>query len=343
MAPTRLPESAYRIMLSFQCTEMTTAIPSSSLTPSMSQLIPVQNAQGEFITPQATDPVTRGRWLCSQLESGNILFFPHTPFPFPPEDREFLLGQRQTGATFHKNIAYRPAEDRVTGFDKSTREDADRLRAILRSYSQNAARFVETLLPPYVGKWRLDFASYRPFEERGRPARTRARNDLAHVDAFPTRPTNGDRILRFFSNINPSQSRVWVTAETFEAIAPRFAQQLSLPRRAPTPAARGLHLLARAVHWPGANRSPYDVFMHRCHNAMKEDAAFQANSPKQRWEFPPGSTWMVFTDMVSHAVLEGQYALEQTFLVSRAAMVLPEKSPIAILERLAGYSLVKVP
>jgi hypothetical protein len=309
----------------------------------MSHLISVQNTQGEFTTPYPADPAARGRWLCSQLESGNILFFPRTPFPFPSEDREFLLGQRQTGATFHKNIAYRPAEDRVTGVDQSTREDADRLRAILRSYSQNAARFVETLLPPYAGKWRLDFASYRPFEERGRAARTRARNDLAHVDAFPTRPTNGDRILRFFTNINPLRSRVWVTSETFEAIAPRYARQLGLPRSASSPAARGLHALARAVHWPGANRSPYDVFMHRCHNAMKEDAAFQASSPKLRWEFPPDSTWMVFTDMVSHAVLEGQYALEQTFLVSRAAMIAPEQSPAAILQRLAGYSLVNVP
>ncbi len=305
-----------------------------------SGLVSVQNARGEFVTPVAADPAARGRWLCSQLESGNILFFPRTPFPFPPEDREFLLGQRQTGAAFHKNIAYRPAEDRVTGLDTSSGAEAERLRAILRGYSQNAVRFVEALLPPYAGKWKLDFASYRPFEERGRPARLRARNDLPHVDAFPTRPTNGDRILRLFTNINPAKSRVWVTSETFAAIAPRFAKQLGLPRPATNSAARAVRSLARAVHWPGANRSPYDAFMHRCHNAMKEDAAFQANCPKQRWEFPPDSTWMVFTDMVSHAVLEGQYALEQTFRVSRAAMVAPGKSPVAILERLAGYPLV---
>ena len=44
---------------------------------------------------------------------------------------------------------------------------------------------------------------------------------------------------------------------------------------------------------------------------------------------------MVFTDMVSHAVLKGRYALEQTFLVARDSLVLPEKAPIAILERIA--------
>ncbi len=305
----------------------------------MSQLVSVQNARGEFVTPDAADAASRGRWLCSQLESGNILYFPRTPFGFPPEDREFLLGQRQTGAAFHKNIAYRPAEDRITGLDKSSGEQAERLQAILRDYSRSAVRFLETLLPPYAGKWRLDFASYRPFEERDRPARLRARNDLPHVDAFPTRPTNGDRILRLFTNINPTKNRVWVTSETFEAIAPRFARRIGLPRPAANPAARALRAFALAIHWPGANRSPYDAFMHRCHNAMKEDAAFQATCPKQRWEFPPDSTWMVFTDVVSHAVLEGQYALEQTFLVSRAAMVAPEKSPVSVLERLAGFPL----
>jgi hypothetical protein len=79
--------------------------------------------------------------------------------------------------------------------------------------------------------------------------------------------------------------------------------------------------------------------MHRCHNAMKEDTSFRETCPKRRWEFPPGSSWIVFTDCVSHAVLQGQYALEQTFLISRQAMVEPEKSPIAILERIAGYPL----
>jgi hypothetical protein len=43
--------------------------------------------------------------------------------------------------------------------------------------------------------------------------------------------------------------------------------------------------------------------------------------------------------MVSHAVLSGQYALEQTFIVPRESLALPEKAPIAILERIAGAKL----
>jgi hypothetical protein len=43
--------------------------------------------------------------------------------------------------------------------------------------------------------------------------------------------------------------------------------------------------------------------------------------------------------MVSHAVLEGQFALEQAFIISREAMVMPEQAPISVLEKLSGYPL----
>jgi len=282
----------------------------------------------------------KGVQVCGELESGNIVYFPRTPFSFPDEDLKFLLASKQTGAAYHKNIAYRPAEDRITGLDKSAGTDADRLREIMRGYSRRAEQFLTELLTPYAGQWKLDFASYRPLEERGRPARVRARNDLPHVDAFPTRPTNGNRILRLFTNINPNQNRVWITSQTLDVLAPRFAKAIGLPPAlSKNPVARVARAISAALHLPGARRSPYDNFMHRCHNTMKEDAEFQASCPKQRWEFPPNSTWMVFTDFVSHAVLEGQYALEQTFIVSHGAMVQPERSPVNVLHGLAGHSL----
>jgi hypothetical protein len=302
---------------------------------SPSQLVTVQDDQGRFSPALPEDAEARGVELCRHLEAGNILFFPRTPFEISASDRQTLLGQKQTSAAYHKNVAYRPAEDKVTGLDKSESREREQLRAILRSYSEATVSLLRRLLPAYAGHWRLDYASYRPIEERGRAARLHARNDLCHVDSFPTRPTNGDRILRFFSNINPSQSRVWLTAETFPCVAPRFAKSLGLPSAPGGP----LRRVANALGIPPARRSPYDRFMHECHNAMKEDQRFQQESPKLRWEFPPGSSWMVFTDCVSHAVLEGQYALEQTFIVSRHAMVSPELAPVAVLEKLAGHSL----
>jgi 3-deoxy-D-manno-oct-2-ulosonic acid (Kdo) hydroxylase len=312
----------------------------SAASPSVTQ--DSAHRMSRLVTVKDTPGPDNARVLCGELEAGNILFFPRTPFEFPDDDTQFLLTRKQTDASFHKNIAYRPTVDRITGLDQSAGPDVQRLRAILRSYSQRSERFLGDLLSPYAGKWKLDFASYRPVEERGRPARLRARNDLPHVDAFPTRPTNGNRILRLFTNLNPAHNRVWITSQTFDVIGPGFAKTIGLPRPQGSHAlARTLRRIANAIHLPGVNRSPYDDFMHRCHNAMKEDKQFQKDCPKKRWEFPPFSTWIVFTDFVSHAVIEGQYAMEQTFIVSRQAMVRPEMSPVTILESLAGCPLTR--
>jgi len=80
--------------------------------------------------------------------------------------------------------------------------------------------------------------------------------------------------------------------------------------------------------------------MMRFHNFLKENAVFQAECAKYPWQFPSGSSWMVYTDTVPHAVLAGQYALEQTFLVRPEALVAPEVSPLKVLESIAGEQLV---
>jgi 3-deoxy-D-manno-oct-2-ulosonic acid (Kdo) hydroxylase len=285
-------------------------------------------------------PAERGREFCAQLEAGNIVFLPVSPIAIVQEDRELLLGRKQTGSAYHKNIAYRPSEDRVTGLDESEKSDAEVLRRILGEFSRRSADFLADFLAPYAGKWSLDYASFRPIEEKGRPARLHARNDLLHFDSFPTRPTNGARILRFFVNLNPAETRVWLTSQTFSAFGPHFANRGNLLASVyGNPVWRGLCSAARALRLPFGGRPPYDEFMHRCHNAMKEDTAFQENTAKHRWEFPPNSAWMVCTDCVSHAVLSGQYALEQTFLIPQSALVAPEVSPLAMLEKIAGRPL----
>jgi hypothetical protein len=289
---------------------------------------------------ELTEPQARARWCCAQLEEGHILFFPKVPFELPAEDREFLLSQRQSGASYHKNIAYRPARDRLTGYAERDPERIARLRAALRGYSQRALGFASELLAPYAQRWRVDYASFRPQQEEGRGIRRRARNDLLHVDAFPTRPSNGDRILRLFTNINPHEPRVWITSETFEALVARYVGSPGLPAPKPPTSVQGVLLrLARAAGLRNLARAPYDRWMLRFHHFLKEHEEFQRASPRSRWEFPPQSTWLVFTDMVSHAALSGQFALEQTFIISQASLVALEKAPIRILERLAGGPL----
>ncbi|HUN63982.1 MAG TPA: Kdo hydroxylase family protein [Candidatus Sulfotelmatobacter sp.] len=280
---------------------------------------------------------TQASQICRNLEAGHVVFLPTTPIEIPAANRELLLGWKQSSSLYHKNIAYRPLEDRVTGLQKGEARQAENLRRILREYSQRSVEFLKTFLLPYAGKWKLEFASFRPIEERGRTARLHARNDLLHFDSFPTRPTNGARILRFFTNINPTQNRVWLTSQTFEAFGPLMVKRAGLPSSLDHPLLRGINSLARALHL--RSRSPYDDLMLRCHNVMKEDANFQETTPKTRREFPPNSSWMLFTDCVSHAVLSGQYALEQTLLVPQAALLDPQRSPLAILESLTGRQL----
>ncbi len=287
----------------------------------------------ETVPPAGVSPVEYHR----SLEEGNILFFPRTPFELPEADRAFLLTQRQAGTGYHKNIAYRPQDDRVTGFVKQDARDAERLRQALRDYSARVVRFTATLLPRYARTWHQDYASFRPQEEAGRRLSQRARNDLLHVDSFPTRPCHGDRILRVFTNINRSAPRVWLTGDTFERLAEQYAISSGLLGRARRGGVgRRLRRVAGAAGLPVTVRPPYDEFMLGFHHFMKENQAYQETGRKERHAFPPGSTWIVFTDLVSHAALSGQYALEQTFIIARESLALPDKAPISILERIAG-------
>lgn len=274
------------------------------------------------------------------LESGDVLFFPRTPINLTDEDYRFLLSQRQADASYFKNVAYRPAADALTGVARGG--DKLRLHAILKNYCQQATEVLKRLLPRYAAKLKLDFATYRPLEEAGRKLSLHARNDLLHFDAFPTRPTHGDRILRFFTNINPEKPRIWLTTESFEALAARFAHPAGLDeeaRKGSSSIRRSVARVARRIGWGQMAASPYDKLMHRFHNFLKENQGFQEECPKERTEFPPQTSWLVFTDAVSHAVLAGQFALEQTFILPYKAMLHPERAPVSVFERLAGTSL----
>ena len=281
---------------------------------------------------------------CERLEKGDILLLKHSLLLPPESERAFLFTVRQTDSRYHKNIAYRRNQDRLSGFSGSD-ADAGRLRRALRAYSQRAEQLVTELVAPYARLWQCDFTSFRPVEEGGRLLPLKARNDLLHVDSFPTRPTNGNRILRVFTNINPTRSRVWLTAEAFEVQAKRMATSAGLSDFAAQACSPWHHLrrrltrMANSIGIPLQEGSPYDRFMHKFHHYLKANRDFQENGPKWQCEFPPGSSWIVFTDAVPHAVLSGQFALEQTFIVSRAALLVPEKAPVHILEELCGTSL----
>jgi len=280
-----------------------------------------------------------------ELEDGNVLFFPSTPFAFSEESKEFLRNINFAGGSIHKNVAYRPASDRVTGVELEASK-AQRLRTILREYSQAVVQFTSQVLPQYAPYWKLDYASFRPLEEENRHLPVNKRNDLIHTDAFPSRPTNGDLIMRVFTNIHPTKTRNWIITDPFCIVAERYARDAGLGKIAEganSGSGRILHSSARllkSMGLPVVPRSAYDRFMLHFHEYLKRNGDFQKNTPKYSFNFPPGATWITFTDVVPHSVLSGQHALEQTFIIARHSMANPANAPIAILEQLCGEPMV---
>jgi hypothetical protein len=277
------------------------------------------------------------------LERGDILYFPEGGIEVPAEVRTALTGATQDARSFHKNIAYKPALDRVSGL--VDRAEAGKVRIAMREYSRCALSFMGRILPEYARAWKVDYASFRSIEERGRDLPLLKRNDLLHVDAFPTRPVFGDMILRCFTNVNPEQSREWLTSDPFGELAPREAIRAGLARYAEASDSavgklrRGMTRTLQRAGVPLVDRSPYDAFMLHFHDWLKGNREYQGNCTKYRFDLPPGSTWLVFTDVVPHAVLGGRLALEQTVIVSRASLANPANAPASILERLAGRTL----
>jgi hypothetical protein len=287
----------------------------------------------------AAEAPASSRQYCAELERGAVLFFPAPPFDLPQDDVKFLLGLTPADSRLHKNVSYRPESDVLRGLADDANEP--RVHEIMRRYAAQVKLFVEQFLSPYRERLQMDYASFRPLEEEGRNLPLHKRNDLLHVDAFPSRPTQGARILRVFTNVNPVKERTWVVGQRFPELAQRFANAAGVAKYANQPKAwlslkRGL---SRAG-FPIRDRAPYDEFMLHFHDWLKENREFQrAREDKEQLTFPPMATWLVYTDGVPHAALSGQFALEQTFIIPVETLVEPDVSPIRLLERLAGREM----
>lgn len=279
--------------------------------------------------------------ITERLERGEVIYYPVCPFSLPKgDDLQFLLQQRLANRA-HKNISYDPHTTKIAGFARRSSEQAEHLRILLAGFSQTVTSWMVRMFPNYSRAWRLDRVSYRPEEEATRKLRLSARNDLLHVDAFPSRPTNGQRILRVFANINPTDPRVWMTSDPFGRLLERYGQKVGLPGRPRTEWMwRMRQQVLRLFHPTRPERSPYDGFMLRFHDFLKANEDFQERGPKRFWSFPPGSGWLAMTDTCSHAVLRGRYALEHSYFVPPEVLSLPAEAPAALLEMACGLPVL---
>jgi hypothetical protein len=292
---------------------------------------------------QATDATAFE--ISDLLETGHVVYFPQCPFPLPDEeDQRFLRDDLASGLRL-KNISYHPEADSVRGLD-SDGEDKDRAYRILTDHRRSVERFLNRTIPSLTDGWVMGTSSFRPVEEKGRDLKPHASNELIHFDAGAYGATNGDRILRFFVNLNPTMDRVWTSKGDFPLVYGKYGEQAGIRKRDPGPrylekgpldhARTGLLRLIAMMGLPMAtvlDSSPYDRIMRKFHNFMKDTPAFQQDPEDfEEMRFGPFSAWMVLTDMVSHAAISGQHALVTTGLIPLENCHHPEMAPVNILK-----------
>ncbi len=267
----------------------------------------------------------------SRLEAGAVLAFPNLRFVLSDAEQAMVRVAGTDGSS--KNISLDP-ESGICKGSALTGEAHERLAAMLERFGQSAMRLILGLSPGYQPGLARGRASFRPVEIAGRQSSWRQDDKRLHVDAFPTRPLRGKRILRVFANVDLDDTpRRWRVGPDFETYAARFLP--NMPRELPGQA-RVLSLLGVTK----TERSRYDEIMLFLHDAAKRDMAWQQQAEAREVYFAAGTAWAVFTDQVPHAALAGRNALEQTFYVEPQVLAKPEKAPLAVLERLSGRSLI---
>jgi len=265
------------------------------------------------------------------LEDGKVLYFPRLAFALSPEEARFLSPEAaEPGA---KNVSF----DSATGTVKHARgSDAEiaAIAAMMRRYSEVATALVTRIFPNYARDLVRGRTSFRPVEISGRDISPRKDDTRLHVDAFPSSPVGKRRILRVFTNVNPgAQTRHWRLGDRFENVAQTFVPAVSKP-------VPGSAWLMKSVGITKGVRTPYDHLMLNIHDTMKSRDDYQRDVVQNEFHFPPGSTWIVYTDQVSHAAMGGQHLFEQTFYLPVHAMADESKSPLRVLERATGRGLV---
>jgi hypothetical protein len=268
------------------------------------------------------------RWIAA-LESGKVLYFPQLAFALSRQEQALLRPELLEASA--RNISL-DAQGRLKGAAGNDAVQAA-INAMMARFAGQARGLMESAFPAYAPHLRAAPTSLRPTQVSTRRQSWRADDRRLHVDAFPSRPNRGERILRVFANVNPhGEPRVWRVGEPFAEAAKYF-----LPR------AKKYSLwqakLLQRLGITKSLRTEYDHLMLQLHDAMKSDEAYQRDSRQVLIEFPPGSCWVCFSDQTLHAAMSGQHMLEQTFHLPVANQYNPGASPLAILGRLAGHPL----
>jgi hypothetical protein len=276
-------------------------------------------------------PDKQAEWT-SAIENGQVLYFPRLHLDLSPQEQKLLREDMlKSGA---RNVSL--GADGVLHHAAGTSDEQKLLAGMIGRFRQHALTLADGLFPHYRGALRVAPTSFRPRQVETRVQSVHADDRRMHFDAFATRPTYGERILRIFTNLNPhGVPRVWRVGEPFETVARRY-----LPKIAPYSPVKAK--LLNMVGGTKSVRSEYDHLMFNLHNLMKEDEQYQKDGTVATMPFPPNCVWVCYADGAAHGVASGQYMMEQTLHLKPGGELHPETSPLSILTRLMGHPLAGV-
>jgi hypothetical protein len=266
----------------------------------------------------------------TKVEDGKVLFFPHLKFNLLAEEEIFLNPNSLDLKV--KSVKYNPINQKIWGADGL--EENLIIKNLMQRYNNFAVNLVKSALPFYANNIEIGNASFRPIEAEGRKQSKRHDDTRLHVDAFPSRPMAGKRLLRVFANVNTEgKPRMWNVGEPFEVVAEKFLPKISSPLPFSAKIMKAFKITKHL-------RTKYDHYMLNLHDKMKLDEEYQQNASKESLALNAGSVWICFSDKVSHAVLSGKGLLEQTIYLEPTKMLDPNKSPLYILEKILKQKLL---
>lgn len=217
-----------------------------------------------------------------------------------------------------KNPSWVIQENQLKPARLAQRSDAEEFLAFLRQFLKVASSTVGTILGLDCHHLCSDRVTWRPYELATTARRWNARDDLFHLDSFPSRPAEGRRILRLFYNASRSDSVVWSHTFNLDNYVANYLYDRSVSASSTRPDTFG------------------DSLMAQIHDQMKRHEDFQETAPRVLHTFAPGEAWVALTDTCLHSYLRGEWLMDVSWFVSAPWLTESYWAPKASFDRLVN-------
>lgn len=214
-----------------------------------------------------------------------------------------------------KNPSWVIQENQLKPGALDQKPDTEEFRVFLGEFFRVAESTVATALGLEDSSLCPDRVTWRPNELATTTRRWNARDDLFHLDSFPSRPAQGRRILRLFYNASQADCIVWSHTFNLDVYIRKYYCNGGQPSSGSRPDGFGDNLMAQI------------------HDQMKRQEDFQETAPRVLHSFAPGEAWIVLTDTCLHSFLRGDWLMDVSWFVSAPWLTQSKWSPKACFDR----------